>query len=49
MKEYNKDELRLKNAKLKMVNDLLDQSIEEQKTSEKSKKIKIKAFLIYIQ
>jgi carbohydrate-binding DOMON domain-containing protein len=40
MKEYNKDELRLKNAKLKMVNDLLDQSIEEQKTSEKSKKIK---------
>jgi hypothetical protein len=40
MKDYNKDELRLKNAKLKMVNDLLDQSIKEQKISEKSKKIK---------
>ena len=44
MKKYNKDELRLKNAKLEKVNNLLDQSIKEQKISEKSKKIK-KAFL----
>jgi hypothetical protein len=40
MKQYNKDELILKNAKLEKVNDLLDQSIKEQKISEKSKKIK---------
>ena len=41
-KKYNKDDLILKNAKLD--NALLDQTIEEQKTSEKIRKTK-KAFL----